>query len=1548
MKVKYWVTMAIMFAFVFTSIGLTPAAGIQVDWGEDSAAHSGWPVPKKPVPYHKPGRLSSANQYTSQVDLMGENGLRENTTLTGIDAMVADGLDPLAGNYTLVGWDQLLRSDPNGFLTYSIDTELNTIQYVDGSHRVVGNRSMDIASGDLNNDGKAEQIAAWMNASNQIQLLTGEMPGSLGKTTSAPAAVVAAGSINVLVRGYDQVLWRCSYSGSGMSFELCENEGSGGVLLSAPVVVPLSSGFEVYAILLDNLVYRRTWDVSWSSSWELVDVQGYWQPLDRWDPFMELTPPAVVRRDTKVDLFRIGPDNTLHWRHYNGTSWAAWQNLGGMLASGPAAIPLTPDSLQVFARGADEALWTRVYSNGWGAWKRVKLIGMAEGVTIASTPAVISPSTEKIDVYVRGSDDHLWKVHYNGSAWGAWSGGGDEDGQLASAVGGALFGGQIYLFAQTHKGELQVKAPEADLVAFPGGLPACCNITNTGLTGIRREFWEYQDYSVNVETGRFLGDGRSQIVLGYLSPNARTLNLVLYDISTNREAKGFTPVKVNQGNFSITTTGDILAFRFTTGNFLGGDIDDIALVYQIGTGQHVRIISFDRATKQLSIAKQLDHGKPGTSEHWNGTLEIVSGDFDGNGQANFAINTTFFKSGGAFGNDYYYFRTHIHNVDKEGKLNWYYNEIYSTVDVYNYQVNRHTVAIVLAAGDVNGDGRDEIIRTWPTGFSNNYNDTFKRLGQVISWKAWKNGVDGFSVENFVDGEQGGTSRSYGDRLVVGDFDRDLVGEIYWMVGDGRTTPLMRQDVYKYNPVTKKYNRIIAKNDTFVGLSRLAAADFSRKGLLVGPPSYRMQSNMTSPLVLLNLPPMHQDIVNGQVVSTNLSASAVHKTGTSQDDRSKTESKRDWALSAGLEIGVGAAGHKVTASLENTYGENFSKAASEITSRELALTTTAQYYDQVLFNGTDYGIWEYPVYGAPENEGEGAKTISVIFPLVSSTTLPRTMSGQWCDENFYAASHQPYNIWSYGAIGSPQFDDFGKPIADQQSTGGTVMTLLMRDVLEEERTNSFHNQISAGVEYTYENELSVPLVGKAYDVSFRASVNGSYSHENIRTLGSTYVEETEVTVSLPGDPIGASYQVRSYLYWAAGGYMVVDYRTMPDPLAGTIWPLYTKSDPAFILPWYGFPDPANPIQPPCGADRQLFTHDIKIKPAYVQNGETTTVTATVRNFSNVIPTGTVIVRFYHGVPAGSNSIGQCTIAGSSLARINGPQNCSIDWVVAGAYGTEKIYAVIDPEGHITEMHDENDPYINNNTGYGLLYAAQADYLDPGLSANHQMYQALVHQNAPGLGFSLHLPTNNQVKNIRYEILPIPGALSGVVGTAVNVSAFQGGSDVPDENHVFGAIPAVLMASYRDSDLGGISEENLKIYRLDGQQWVDATCAGYQTVRFPEDNLIAVPVCKTGAFALAAAPPTAFKPSANFSASPLDGRSPLSIQFTDLSANDPNVWVWDFGDGIRGYDKNPVHTYRSSGVYTVTLTARNGFGGDTLTRTGYISVAPGGIYLPIITK
>lgn len=78
------------------------------------------------------------------------------------------------------------------------------------------------------------------------------------------------------------------------------------------------------------------------------------------------------------------------------------------------------------------------------------------------------------------------------------------------------------------------------------------------------------------------------------------------------------------------------------------------------------------------------------------------------------------------------------------------------------------------------------------------------------------------------------------------------------------------------------------------------------------------------------------------------------------------------------------------------------------------------------------------------------------------------------------------------------------------------------------------------------------------------------------------------------------------------------------------------------------------------------------------------------------------------------------------------------------------------------------------------------------------------------------------------------------------------------------------------------------------------------------------------------------SANFSASPESGCSPLVVRFSDLSTGSPTQWRWDLGNGTISFLQNPSGTYFSPGKYTVKLFVRNAASEDSIVKTEYIEV------------
>jgi PKD repeat protein len=79
-----------------------------------------------------------------------------------------------------------------------------------------------------------------------------------------------------------------------------------------------------------------------------------------------------------------------------------------------------------------------------------------------------------------------------------------------------------------------------------------------------------------------------------------------------------------------------------------------------------------------------------------------------------------------------------------------------------------------------------------------------------------------------------------------------------------------------------------------------------------------------------------------------------------------------------------------------------------------------------------------------------------------------------------------------------------------------------------------------------------------------------------------------------------------------------------------------------------------------------------------------------------------------------------------------------------------------------------------------------------------------------------------------------------------------------------------------------------------------------------------------------------PTANFSAAPLSGPAPLTVNFTDTSGGFPTSWSWAFGDGNVSTDPDPQHVYALPGTYAVNLTVRNPYGNDTVRRPDLVTV------------
>jgi PKD repeat protein len=75
------------------------------------------------------------------------------------------------------------------------------------------------------------------------------------------------------------------------------------------------------------------------------------------------------------------------------------------------------------------------------------------------------------------------------------------------------------------------------------------------------------------------------------------------------------------------------------------------------------------------------------------------------------------------------------------------------------------------------------------------------------------------------------------------------------------------------------------------------------------------------------------------------------------------------------------------------------------------------------------------------------------------------------------------------------------------------------------------------------------------------------------------------------------------------------------------------------------------------------------------------------------------------------------------------------------------------------------------------------------------------------------------------------------------------------------------------------------------------------------------------------PDVLAPDSNFTFMQLTQTNPLNVSFKDQSSGVINNWEWDFGDGYKSKDQNPIHVYSIPGDYEVKLTVSGPGGSNT---------------------
>jgi hypothetical protein len=111
--------------------------------------------------------------------------------------------------------------------------------------------------------------------------------------------------------------------------------------------------------------------------------------------------------------------------------WHSWENLGGLSTDAPAVAAWGNNRLDTFVRGTNNHLFHKWWDGTrWSGWEDL-------GGIISSAPAVAAWGPNRLDVFARGLEHQMWHKWWDGTRWSDWE---DLGGILTSAPAVAAWG----------------------------------------------------------------------------------------------------------------------------------------------------------------------------------------------------------------------------------------------------------------------------------------------------------------------------------------------------------------------------------------------------------------------------------------------------------------------------------------------------------------------------------------------------------------------------------------------------------------------------------------------------------------------------------------------------------------------------------------------------------------------------------------------------------------------------------------------------------------------------------------------------------------------------------------------------------------------------------------------------------------------------------------------------------------------------------------------------------------------------------------------------
>ena len=689
----------------------------------------------------------------------------------------------------------------------------------------------------------------------------------------------------------------------------------------------------------------------------------------------------------------------------------------------------------------------------------------------------------------------------------------------------------------------------------------------------------------------------------------------------------------------LNGTGDPTALSYNTGSCTGtypvirvvaGDFDhdgkasEVAYIRSDGSNCYFfEILKVTRSGNYFSVSSRFRQqiGHRDTNGRNIEGCDIVAGDFDGDGYREIAVVYNdlkgsdghavvqiFYPKGGSFSSESSSVRNNDHRL---GGTN---------ISVYDKYYG-----LVASAGDLDGDGRDEIVYA-----AQKYGDNNLFLQGRLLVSVW--GTD--SIHQFypseknakltdiysegfpcmyrtvslavapVSGNTDGSGGSCADLFVStaasyrndGSNPNDIIGDSLYLLKSGFYSSGTFKEFSKPSKIASgKYGWAMG----------LVTADFAGESLILDEPTHIVMEDKKTYAAIMQTPPYHVDYIQAPWDSapglTNFSyKSAETVYSKSSEDSAALDTKFEVQQFSEKGINAGLSGEKsIKKLLGFTIGGNANvgwkkttsavqtKANDKKASVAMSMETKSSTYDNLLLYKADFHIWRYPVigqappelFGKPSGGTISGKEDGTQYLTYTMSDKPTGVVGTGFSSNFddYSPIHEEGNLFSYPTKveNTPGYAD--KQVDYSFASDSDFVSPITREL-------TLFNNVTGSKSYKttvkneYSGSLSLNLGAKVLNAPL--SANASFGSEigDSSTYTKSYQKTEKFQVKLPSPNMKGflstyvDYLLKMGAYSDAAGVINMAFAVDLSSAANAwLWRLSNGSvysvmpDPSLVLP-----------------------------------------------------------------------------------------------------------------------------------------------------------------------------------------------------------------------------------------------------------------------------------------------------------------------------------------------------------------------------------------------